>query len=165
MKKKVRRRYTSDGRLTREQAFWLCRAVLAHYKQDPQADDSLFNTNGVASRSHKSNKYKRGRDWVIHPVGYDLDEMWYGTDKTGIREAQASLVSMPISRTILVPEEYRTYTTYGLVNENKMNIAVYHITEVTATSMDEGFLKYVMDCFSRLQEDAKESPEYDPKHV
>lgn len=163
MKRPVRKRFVSEHRLSREQAFWLCRAILAHYKLDPNADESLLNSNGVNSRSHKNDRFKRGRDWVIHPVGYDLDEMWYGTEKSGFREAAASLVSMPISRTVSIPEEYRTYSTYGLVNEHKMNIAVYHVTEVIATSMDEGFLKYVLDCFARLQDDAKETPEYDPK--
>lgn len=165
MQRPARKRYVSQRKLSREQAIWLCRAVLAHYSMDGQNEGQLCNRGDVASRSHKSNRYKRGRDWVVHPVGYDLNEEWYGTQRSGFREAYASLVSLPISRTVTVPKEYRTYTTYGLVHENKLSVAVYHITEIVVTTMDPNFSKYVLDCFSRLVDDAKESPEYDPKHV
>ncbi len=162
---KFRKRYTSNNQLTREQAIWLCRAILTHYRSDGQTNENLMNQNDVVQRSHKSDKYKRGREWVRHPVGYDLNEEWYGSQTSGFREAWASLVSLPISRTVANPSEYRTYTTYGLVNENRVSIAVYHITEVVVTTKDDAFCKYVFDCFARLQDDAKESPEYDPKRA
>jgi hypothetical protein len=149
--------------LTREQAIWLCKAILTHYRSDGSAASEHHNNFDIFNRVHKSAQYKRGRDWVVHPVGYDLKEVWYGTEKSGFREAWAALVALPISRTVSSPEEFRTYSTYGLVYNNELSIAVYRVTEVMAVSNDQGFLKYVRDCFARLVEDISDVPEYDPK--
>ncbi len=162
--KVIRKRYTSNHPLTRDQAHWLCKAILTHYSQDKSLQEKKLDEIQIFNRVHKSPNFKRGRDWAVHPVGYDLKEEWYGTPTSGFREAWAALVSLPIPQKIVTPDNYRTYTLYGLVNKNEMKIAVYRITEVTASSTDRNFLKYVFDCLARLVDDATESPEYDPLH-
>jgi hypothetical protein len=149
--------------MTPEQAMWLCRAILTHYRIDgSQAENELDN---VAYPNHtlRSQGYKRGRDWVMHPVGYDLKETFYGTQKSGIRVAWAGLASLPILQKATSPEEFRTYNLYGLSGNSKLSIAVYRITEVIATSRDENFLLYAKQCFQRVQEDVQEIPEYSAK--
>ncbi len=158
-----RTRFVSQEKLTREQALWLCRAILTHYRIDGSKEDGERDYFDVLNRTHKSTGYKRGRDWVIHPVGYDLNEVIYGTEQSGIREAWASLVALPVSRSHSGVREYRTFQTYGLRNNNHLTVATYRITEVTVTSSDKNFIKYAQDCFARLVPDVQEVPEYEPK--
>jgi len=159
-----RKRFISQHKLSREQALWLCRAIWTHYRSDANASDDLSNNFDIFNRINQhSAKYKRGRDWAVHPIGYDLKEAWYGSEVSGFREAWAALVALPISQGYIAPQEHRTYTAFGLNQGNELTIAVYNITEVTAVSRDEGYLNYVYQCFSRLQDDAEEIPIYDPR--
>lgn len=157
------RRFISPSKLSREQALWLCRAIWTHYRSDASATDAQRDQFDILNRTTTRSNFKRGRDWVLHPVGYDLKEVWYGSEVSGFREAWAALISLSISQGQTAPEEHRTYTAYGLVQENKLSIAVYQVTEIRAKSHDDSFLNYVFQCFSRLTEDAEEIPVYDPK--
>lgn len=160
MNKPMRRRYISEEQISRDQALWLGRAILTHYRSDGLREDGERDFFDVLNRTHKSQGYKRGRDWVVHPVGYDLNEIVYGTESSGIREAWATLVALPVSRSSSNAQEYRTFQTYGLVAGNHVNIAIYKITEVTITSSDNNFIQYVRDCFARIVDDVEEIPEY-----
>jgi hypothetical protein len=159
----LRKRYISQSRLAPEQAMWLCRAILTHYRIDGSQSDSEVDKVAYPNHTLRSQGYKRGRDWVMHPVGYDLKETFYGTQKSGIRVAWAGLASLPILQKTTAPEDFRTYNLYGLSGNSKLSIAVYRITEVIATSRDENFLLYVKQCFQRVQEDVQEIPEYSSK--
>lgn len=163
MRKPTRKRFVSQRRLTREQALWLCKAILTHYRTDGQQGHDPHDKFDLLNRVHKTGRYKRGRDWSTHPVGYDLQEVFYGSEKSGVREAWAALVALPVHQRLHAPEEYRTYTAYGLANENKLSIAVYKVTEVNVASHDDGYLGYVKQCFEQLQDDVQEIPDYDPK--
>lgn len=157
-----RKRFISKEKLSREQALWLCRAIWTHYRTDTNTTDAQRDTFDVFNRVNNRSNYKRGRDWVVHPVGYDLQEVWYGSEQSGFREAWAALVALPVSKTQSAPEEHRTYTAYGLLQNNELSIAVYRITEVKVASRDDSFLKYVKQCFERLSDDVEEIPEYNP---
>ena len=163
-KKIIYKRYISDHKLSREQAHWLCKAILTHYSIDKGIRDSKLDEITIFNRVHKGAQYKRGKDWAVHPIGYDLKEEWYGNQKSGFRESWASLISLAVLQKLVTPDDFRTYTVYGLVNKNELRIAVYRITEVFASSTDKNYLKYVFDCFARLVKDAREAPEYDPTH-
>lgn len=157
------KRFISDQKLSREQALWLCRAIWTHYRSDATAVDQERDTFDVFNRVTTRSNYKRGRDWVLHPVGYDLKEVFYGSERSGFREAWAALMALSIEQKHKAPDEHRTYTAFGLVQDNYLSVAVYRITEVRAKSADDGFLSYVEQCFSRLVDDAKEVPVYDPR--
>jgi len=163
MAKLLRKRFVTEEKLTREQALWLCKAILTHYRIDGQQTSDQHDDFNWLNRVHKTGRYKRGRDWSVHPIGFDLKEAWYGTQKSGIREAWAGLVALPVSKDQAAPEDHRTYRVYGLRDNNTLSIAVYRVTEVVATSKDASYLKYVGECFKQLQPDAEEVPEYDPK--
>jgi hypothetical protein len=158
-----RRRFISQHLLTQEQAMWLCRAILTHYRNDNSTEEGEVERVAYPNRALRSLGYKRGRNWVMHPVGYDLKESLFGTERSGIRVSWAGLAALPISQRQITPEEYRTYNLYGLVNNHRVSIAVYRITEVIVTSTDSNFIDYVKQCFSRLQNDVEEIPEYNPK--
>ncbi|MCB9639314.1 MAG: hypothetical protein H6727_10520 [Myxococcales bacterium] len=159
----TRKRFISQNRLNQEQAMWLCRAILTHYRTDGSQAEGELQQVAFPNHTLRSQGYKRGRDWVMHPVGYDLKETFYGTQKSGIRVAWAGLASLPILQKATAPEDFRTYNLYGLSGNSKLSIAVYRITEVVATSRDENFILYVKQCFQRIQDDVEEVPEYSAK--
>lgn len=163
MQKAIRKRYVLNDLLSRDQALWLCKAILTHYRSDGTKVDGERDPVTIPQRSTKSLAFKRGRNWVMHPVGYDLKERWYGTPTSGIREAWAGLRALPLSSSSTPPDEFRTYSLYGLTENHKLSIAVYRITEIVITSRDPSFADYVRQCLGRLSENIEEIPEYNPK--
>jgi hypothetical protein len=163
--KPIRKRFVSQELISRDQALWICRAVLKHYRADGQANEGERDHNDIMNRVHKSAQFKRGRDWVEHPVGYDLKEVWYGSPQSGIREAFADLVSLPINRLHRMGEgggERRMYKVFGLAQGNELTISVYRLTEVNTVSFDINYHNYVKQCVERLDSNTEEIPLYDP---
>ncbi len=163
MEKVKRVRLVSDEQISKEQALWLCRAILTHYRADGLQAIDQRDFMEILNRVSKQSRSQLGREWSANAVGYNLEETWYGSEEAGIWEAWATLVALAVSRQTNAPAEHRTYRTFGLAEGYDLRIAVYHITEIICTSKDEAFHKYVTSCFERLVDDCREAPEYDPK--
>ena len=157
------KRFVSQKEMSREHALWLCRTILRHYRSDGGQTEDERDRQDLAARHNRASKYKRGRDWVIQPVGYDLKEIWHGTPQAGIREAWAALVALPVPRTAN-PDSRRRYHVFGLANSAGLNIATYRITEVHTRSWEDSYHDYVLQCLRQIMPDAEEIPDYDPRH-
>lgn len=162
MSKNKRIRLVSDEQISQEQALWLCRAILTHYRSDGLQGVDQRDFLEILNRISKQSRSKLGREWSANAVGYNLEETWYGSDQAGIWEAWATLVALAVSRQTNSPVEHRTYRTFGLAEGYDLRIGIYHITEVISTSADEAYHNYVKSCFERIVDSCREAPEYDP---